>query len=563
MAKTLDSYTVTVNDIMVDISIQEEEGEPVPLYSLSITNISETTKLILEKIRQEFVSELDTKQIEEAEEEQGVDYIRQHFEEEIKKLIKKYFPEADEQTMDMLVNYLVEENLGLGKIEILLHDPNLEEIVINNAEEPVWVYHRKHAWLKTNIRILSESRIRHYAMQIGRGVGKEITSLAPLMDAHLSSGDRVNATLYPISSKGNTITIRKFADDPWTITKFIKEGTISFTAAALIWLAIQNELSILIAGGTGSGKTSMLNVIANFFPPNQRILSIEDTRELTLPNTLHWVPMETRLANPEGKGEVTMLDLLVNSLRMRPDRIIVGEIRRKREAEVLLEAIHTGHSVYGTIHANDADEVVTRLTNDPIGIPKPMISSLGLVVVQNRNRRTGKRRTLQIAEILGTGDPNVLLQLDIFNDRLVKIRDSEAVMEKLRLYTGMSPDQLSKDLEEKVRILKWMLFAGKEDVNEIGLIMSDYYRGELDISQREAELHARQQALPSELKNPAASPGSAASGPHNSKPAIPAQHNPAASPKPAASGPHNPQQAHPAEHKPSGASPGKPPETKK
>jgi flagellar protein FlaI len=305
------------------------------------------------------------------------------------------------------------------------------------------------------------------------------------MDAHLHSGDRVNATISPISSHGNTITIRKFAEDPWTITKFIKEGTISLSAAALLWLAIQNELSILIAGGTGSGKTSMLNVVANFFPPNQRIISIEDTRELTLPSNLHWVPMETRLANPEGKGEVTMLDLLVNSLRMRPDRIIVGEIRRQKEAQVLLEAVHTGHSVYATIHANDADEVVMRLTNPPINIPKPMVASMALLVVQNRNRRTGKRRTLQIAEVLQTGDPKVLLQQDVFNDRLVKVGESEAIIDKIRLYTGMTPQQISTDLEEKMKILKWLILHNVENVDEIGQFFGKYYRGLLKASDLE------------------------------------------------------------------------------
>ncbi len=477
MVRQLDGYSVTSNNVLVDIIIQEDLDEPVPLYVMSIANISDTTKIILEKIRQEFIAHMDTQSIQDAEEKHGVDQIKNQFDKEIRRLLKKYFPDANQETEDMLTNYLIEENLGLGKIEILLSDPNLEEIVVNSSQEPVWVYHKKHAWLKTNVKILNEARIRHYSMSIGREVGKEITTLTPLMDAHLKTGDRVNATLIPISSRGNTITIRKFAEDPWTITKFIKEGTISLAAAALIWLAIENELSILIAGGTGSGKTSMLNVVANFFPPNQRIISIEDTRELVLPNTLHWVPMETRLANPEGKGEVSMLDLLMNSLRMRPDKILVGEIRRQKEAEVLLEAIHTGHSVYGTIHANDAEEVVTRLTNPPIEIPKPMISSLGLIVVQNRNRRTGKRRTLQVAEILPTGDANVLLQLDAYNDQLVKIRDSESIMEKLHLYTGMTPDQLSDNLKQKIRLLKWMTLQKKEEVNEIGLIISKYYRG--------------------------------------------------------------------------------------
>ncbi|MEM4260228.1 MAG: ATPase, T2SS/T4P/T4SS family [Candidatus Woesearchaeota archaeon] len=475
---TLDQYTINVNNIVVEVKILYVEEESTPKYLINISNISETTKVILEKIRQEFISRVDLEDIELSEEGE-VGSIRDKFQKEIRNLIKKYFPSTDDETANMLINYIIEENLGLGRIEVLLRDPELEEIVINNHLEPVWVYHRKHGWLITNIRIYSESRIRHYATMIGRDVGKEITILNPLMDAHLMTGDRVNSTLYPISTKGNTLTIRKFSIDPWTITKFIKEGTISYEAASLIWLGIQNELSLIIAGGTASGKTSMLNAISNFFPPNQRIISIEDTRELTLPQNLHWVPLESRLPNPEGKGEVTMLDLLVNSLRMRPDRILVGEIRRKKEAEVLLEAMHTGHSVYATLHANNADEVVTRLTNPPIDIPKPMISSLSMIIVQNRNRRSGKRRTLQVAEITPAGDPKVLLQLNVQKDVLEKIDDSETVMERLTLYTGMTKQEIENDLLQKQKILKWMVNKGIENVHEIGMVMSKYYIGSL------------------------------------------------------------------------------------
>lgn len=476
----LDKYSIEINNIIVDVRIVIKEDESVPQYILSITNISDTTKLILEKIRQEFISRLDLGDLERTK-EHDIEDVRERFKKEIRGLIDKYFPNTDEKTSDMLVNYLIEENLGLGKIEMLLKDPSLEEIVINNHTEPVWIYHRKHGWLKTNIRIFTEARIRHYATMIGRDVNKEITALNPLMDAHLTTGDRVNATLSPISTKGNTITIRKFAEDPWTITKFIKQGTINIEAAAFIWLAIQNEMSLLIAGGTGSGKTSMLNVVSNFFPANQRILSIEDTRELTLPGNLHWVPMETRLPNPEGKGGVTMLDLLVNSLRMRPDRILVGEIRRKAEAEVLLEAMHTGHSVYATIHANNAEEVVTRLTNPPIDIPKPMISSLSLVIVQNRNRRTGKRRTLQVAEILSNGDPNILLQLNIKDDMLEKVKESKTVINRLELYTGMSKKDIEEDIQEKMGVLNWMVKNNMDNINKIGQLMADYYMGRLKI----------------------------------------------------------------------------------
>lgn len=477
----IDRYSIALNDIIVDIRILAEEDKPVPQYVASITNISDTTKLILEKIRQEFVTRIDMETIHNADDEDMSD-IRSRFQNEIRKLIERYFPGTNDKTTNMLINYLIEENLGLGKIEILLRDVNLEEVVINSHAEPVWAYHKKHGWTQTNIKIPTEARIRHYATMIGRNVGKEITNLNPLMDAHLTTGDRVNATLMPISNRGNTITIRKFAMDPWTIIKLIAENTISLEAAALIWLAIQNEMSILISGGTGSGKTSMLNACSNFFPPNHRLISIEDTRELTLPKNLHWVPLETRLPNPEGKGGVTMLDLVINSLRMRPDRILVGEIRRKKEAEVLLEATITGHSVYGTFHANNTDEVIMRLTNPPIDIPHKMINALGLIVIQNRNRRTGKRRTLQIAEILPSGDPNILMQYNPKKDKLEKINESITMIKQLELYTGMNKEEIEEDLKQKMAILKWMIKEKIEDVNEVGNILAKYYMGRLTLN---------------------------------------------------------------------------------
>ena len=478
--KLIEEYSIKANNINVTIQIVLDQNKSVPLYLVSITNISETTKIVLEKIREEFISKLDLQEIENSRDASEED-LRQKFTVSITRLIKKYFPESDTQTKDTLINYLLQENLGLGKIDILLKDARLEEIVINNHKEPLWVYHKKYGWLETNIKLLTEARIRHYATIIGRDVNKEITNLNPLMDAHLLDGDRVNATLSPISTKGNTITIRKFSEDPWTITKFIKEGTISISAAAMLWLGIQNELSILIAGGTGSGKTSMLNVISNFFPPNQRIISIEDTRELMLPSNLHWVPMETRLPNPEGKGGISMLDLLVNSLRMRPDRIVVGEIRRKEEAQVLMEAMHTGHSVYATIHANNADETITRLTNPPIEIPKQMLSSLSMILVQNRNRRTGKRRTLQIAELTPAGDAKVIMQHNAMLDKLENISEADVIIKTISLYTGLDKTKILEDLRQKSAILQWMVKNNIENINQIGHIMAQYYMGKLKL----------------------------------------------------------------------------------
>ena len=468
----IDRYQLNVDRTVVNVSIYLTPDDVVPHYDISLINISRGTQLILQKIRDEFVSR---NQLPASQEDLENEDIRERFEQEIRVLINEYFPNLDEDTINLLMAYLIQQNIGLGEIEILLKDSMLEELVVNGSHEPVWVYHKKHGWLKTNIIIPTEQRIRHFSTMIGRDIGKEITLLNPLMDAHLKSGDRVNATLTPISTMGNTITIRKFADKPWSIVDLINVGTVNLEGAALIWLGIQNEFSMIIAGGTGSGKTSFLNAVSNFFPANQRIISIEDTRELELPKSAHWVPMESRLPNPEGKGEVSMLDLVVNALRQRPDRILVGEIRRKKEAEVLFEAMHTGHSVYGTIHANNVEETFDRLTNPPIQLPAKILSSLGMIVVQNRNRRTGKRRTLQIAELTTDGIPNVIKQYDVRSDSLQDANAAKRIVETLELYTGMTAEDLAADLEEKKRIINWLVEKDINDVHTIGRIMARYY----------------------------------------------------------------------------------------
>ena len=469
--EVIDQYDIQVEHLPVMVQISRESGQPVPLYRMTFLDVSADTRMVIEKIRELLISQV----IFNIAGELSMD-IADQFREKITALMKEYLTDLDEGTIQQLTDYVSITSLGIGEIEFLLKDASLEEVVVNSAKDPVWVYHKKHAWLKTNISLGSENVIRHFSTKIGRDVNKDITLLKPLLDAHLKSGDRVNATLSPITTFGNTITIRKFATVPWTITDFIQNNTISADAAALVWLAMQYELSVLIIGGTGSGKTSALNVLANFFPPNQRIISIEDTRELQLPPTLHWVAMETRLPNPEGKGEVTMLDCVVNTLRMRPDRILVGEIRREREAQVLFEAMHTGHSVYGTFHANSAEEAVVRLTNPPINLPKILLSSLGLYVVQNRNRRTGKRRTFQVAEILPNGDPNILLQLDVAKDQLRKVGDSKIMYKTLQLLSGLTPQDIEKDLVEKKKILQWLVGQKITDLHKIGEVMSEYYQ---------------------------------------------------------------------------------------
>ena len=469
-----EKYDFTSHEVPITIKIYSRQGDYVSTYEVNIPHITEHTELVLERIRQELITQVSLGMVEIMDPKETA-AIEDSFRDAIEILIEKYFPDVDESTFKLLKGYLFAKSLGLGDIELLMSDINIEEIAINGANEAVWIYHRKHGWLKTNIFMQSEEQIKHYASSIGRKVGRQITILTPLMDANMGSGDRVNATLAPVSLKGNTITFRKFASKPWTITDFLANKSIEPFAAAIIWLAVQYEMSTLIAGGTASGKTSMLNVLANFFPPNQRIISIEDTHELQLPKFLYWVPMITKLPNVEGKGEISMLDLLVNSLRMRPDRILVGEIRRKQEAEVLFEAIHTGHSVYATVHANNVSEAITRLTSPPIDVPKSMLPAVSLILVQYRNRRTGLRRTFQIAEVLPNATANVLIQLDLRKDKLINENKSRSFMDSLELYTGMTRNEIGKDAAEKEKVLSWLVKKGINGVDDVGQAIAEYY----------------------------------------------------------------------------------------
>lgn len=473
-SKVIDTYDYKAKNIPIRVTVIRRKGEFVPLYEVSISSISKTTEFMLERIRQELIKQVSLEMVDITDVKKAK-LIESQFEETISDLINKHFPDLDEETKGFLSSYLLTKSLGLGMIEFIMNDHLLEEVVVNDASEPIWVYHKKHGWLKTNVFVRDEEQTRHYASIIGRKVGRQVTILEPLLDANLEEGDRVNATLLPISTAGNTLTFRKFARDPWTITKFIKTRTISAQAAAMIWMAIQYEMSAIIAGGTASGKTSALNCFADFFPPNQRIISIEDTREVRLPKFLHWVPMNTRLPNAEGKGEITMEDLLVNSLRMRPDRILVGEVRRKREAETLFEAIHTGHSVYATFHANNATQTIERLTNPPIDVPEILLPAISLIIVQFRNRRTGIRRTFQIAEILKGSKINILMQYDQKKDQLVKKNPSRSLFKNLKMYTGMSDAQIRNDLDEKKKILEYMEKHDITDVDDVGRIIAEYY----------------------------------------------------------------------------------------
>ena len=474
----LESYKIEIDKASVQIKIVKEVAGF--FYLLSLPEVQAPTLALLDEIRKEMLTELSFSAGETVDKE-GVSLLKGRFVESARKLIREKLPHVSSTTEEFLIGHLLQEMLGLGKVEFLINDPNLEEIVINSIREPIRVYHKKHGWLLTNLTLHSEDEINNYSNIIARRVGRQITVLTPLLDAHLVTGDRANAVLYPIATKGNTITIRKFARDPWTIVDLINNKTCNLDVAALIWLAIEYEMNVIFSGGTGSGKTSFLNACMPFIPPNHQIISIEDTSELVLPEFLYWRPMVTRTPNAEGKGEVSMLDLLVNSLRMRPDRIVLGEMRRQKEAEVLFEAMHTGHSVYSTVHADTAAETIQRLTNPPISIPSNLLKAVNLNIVMFRDRRRNVRRVYQVAEfVLGKDEitANILHRWTPDKDEIVEHAESVRFFEDLSRHTGMDEREVAKELQKKKNIMGWLIRNNIRSLHEIGKVFSLYYTNE-------------------------------------------------------------------------------------
>ncbi len=479
LGKMLSEYDITKDDdLLGHVKIFHSPEERRPTYIIALPEASVATRSYLEDVKLDV-----SKTFQVWADEHNPEENRRLFQERqklISEIIKKDLSPTP-QALDQLARIVLNEMYGLGELEALVEDRRLEEIVINAARQPVSVYHKEFGWLRTNILMKNEAETENFSQQIARKVGRQISTLNPILDAHLGTGERVNATLSPISAYGNTITMRLFAKNPWTIASFIKKenNAMSVDMAALLWQAMHYEMNILTAGGTASGKTSALNALLALIPPFQRIVTIEDTRELYLPSyQWNWVPLVTRMPNPEGMGEVTMLDLMVNSLRMRPDRIILGEIRRKREAEVFFEAMHTGHSVYSTVHADTGQQVLKRLIEPPIEIPRSQVEDVHLLLVQYRDRRRNIRRTNEISEVIcGVSGPelNRVFTWKPRTDAFESAKAPHRYLEELNLRTGMTEVEVNADQKDKAQVLGWMLKNGLEDVESVGKVMKAYY----------------------------------------------------------------------------------------
>ncbi len=389
-----------------------------------------------------------------------------------------------EQYLDSLSRKFLRDINGYGEIDPLIQDDELEEIMVIGTDKPVFVYHRKYGMMKTNIRFRNEDEIRELIDAIARQINRRIDQETPILDGRLRDGSRINATIPPVSADGPSLTIRKFRRDPLTVIDLIKTKTMSIELAAFFWLCIDGlgvkSANAIISGGTSSGKTTTLNALSAFINPKERIITIEDTLELQIPHE-HVIRMETRPANVENRGELTMNDLVKNSLRQRPDRIIVGEVRAD-EAITLFTALNTGHSGFGTLHSNDARETITRLTNPPMSVPEIMIQAIDFIIMQNRiytPSGVSFRRISEVAEVVGmeegTVQLNKIFQWNPERDMIENVSVTSHTLAQISDLSGYSMSELHHEIDNRKLVLRHMLNNNIRSVSDVNSVLEMYY----------------------------------------------------------------------------------------
>ncbi len=466
----------TLVDSYGETSIYKERGEPLLLYEVPVPRYKGDEKALIEAVL-DIASR--TIRLEEAP-FQAQGEKRERYLQKIREIINSY-PELHipANAKEFYAIAAVREMAGFGLIDPLTADDELEEIMVIGVGKPAYVFHRKYGMMKTNIVFYDDKDIVSLIDRIagGNGGGK-IGIRTPLLDVRLEDGMRLNATIRPVSLNGSTITLRKFRQVAMSAIDLINNNTLGYEAAAFLWLLAEGmgvlPANLLIAGGTGSGKTTTLNSIMSFAPGYERVISIEDAAELNLPFE-HWVRFEVRLPGVEGTDEVNADALLKNALRMRPDRIIIDEIRGE-EGYAFFSAMNTGcRGLAGTLHSNSGPETIARLASPPMNVPANMLNALNFIVMQQRiyDRRKGLvRRISEIAELVpgeaGTLPTlQLLYQRDPVTDTIKPTGAESAYIQALARYSGGSKASVLAELSERGRILAELNEKGVRELHDV------------------------------------------------------------------------------------------------
>jgi len=480
----------------------EAEKDPNIIESYEIENLMSGINIRLDTVKQEHAYEVVEPKLTETEEEtlrfvketlvmtldmdlEGLERKEAYLEELFERIMKNYELKIDDPKK--ILYYLKRDFLGYGPIDVFMKDGLLEDISCNGNGVPIYVFHKNYEGMRTNV-VFDEMELDSFVIKLAQKCGKHISIADPMLDASFPDGSRLQATYSKeITAGGSSFTIRKFREIPFTPLDLVKYGTFSAKIAAFYWLMVENGKNMVIAGGTASGKTTTTNAVSLFIPPTSKIVTIEDTREISLPHE-NWIKSITRLgmggevASGGGKGgEIDMYELLKAALRQRPEYIIVGEIRGK-EAMVAFQAMTTGHIVYTTVHAESTATVIHRLESQPINIPRMLIQAMDVVSVQAQVKTGGKkqRRIIEITEVLGM-DPetkemriNSVFRYDEAGGYVYSGRSY--MIERIAQSKGMTIRAMENEWNDRAGVIEWFIEQGVDNYVDFANAIVKYYK---------------------------------------------------------------------------------------
>ncbi|TLZ74430.1 MAG: secretion system protein E [Methanobacteriota archaeon] len=413
---------------------------------------------------------------------------KEYLQEAVDSFIKSRGLRLAPASKDKIVYYIIRDFVGYGPVDVLMADPRIEDVSCDGTGIPLFIFHQKFESIKTNVVFDDDDGLNSFAVMLGQRCAKQISVANPILDGTSVEGHRVQATYsHEVTTRGSSFTIRRYKEKPFTPVELVKFGTASAEMVAYLWVAVENGKSMMVCGGTASGKTATLNSAALFIRPGAKIVSIEDTREINLPHE-NWIPGTTRSGvgerGPDGKagGEIDMYDLVRAALRQRPNYIVVGEVRGK-ETYTMFQAMATGHPTMSTMHADSVKSMVNRLENPPINTPRILLTALNFVIIQTHARIGDSivRRIKQIVELVGfepeTNEliTNTVYEWDAATDTFV-YKGHSFLFDEIMEMKNMTHEEIEAEFQRRIDIVNYMLQKSLTDFREIAKIVVQYYQ---------------------------------------------------------------------------------------
>ena len=450
------------------------------MYEVIEPKLTEEEEDVLEVLKDTMISSLEF--LEDATEEEKEQYLRKG----VDSLLSEIGVQLNPISKERVIYYILRDFMRYGAIDVTMIDVQVEDLSCDGMNVPLYVFHRKYGSIQSNLRFTTSAELDGFVVWLAQRCGKHISVAEPMLDATIPDGSRLQATLGThVTKRGSSFTIRRFRENPFTPLDMIRFKTMSLDMMAYLWLCIENGMSILVCGGTASGKTTTLNAILLFIPPQMKIVSIEDTRELNLPHE-NWVPLLTRSgfggqdASGKSAGEIDMFELLTAALRQRPQYMMVGEVRGS-EAYVVFQAMATGKSAYTTFHAESVQAMVHRMEQPPIEVPRALIGALNLVLIQAQVKVGTQmtRRVKSLTEIAGI-DPetNELITNAVYiwnpADDTFNYSGHSYIYEQIAAAKGWSQREMMREVKRRTRLL---VYLRKKNISykNVARYVSSYY----------------------------------------------------------------------------------------